>query len=178
MQPPKSTPIPDLGTDPETGQPFEPAKDPLSLDRELTPEEEADWEQLSGTVESTLSENTSEQPGSTDKAGPEPGVFDEKGITQLGELVLLSDRGVECLDMVRILNHSGFNGGEIKRAIAGFWGIQTVSMDEYIREVGALNRIFSQVLDSVRIMESFTRTISGLLNSAGIKEMLVKTGRS
>ena len=167
-----------LGIDPETGRPYEPAKDPLSIDRELTPEEEADWEQLSGTVESSVSENTSEQPGSTVDTGPEPSAFDEKGIQQLGELVLLSDRGVECLDMVRILNHSGFNGGEIKRAITSFWGIQTVSMDEYIREVGALNRIFSQVLDSVRIMESLTRNLSGFLNSIGIKEMVGKAGRS
>ena len=115
----------DLGIDPETGQPFEPAKDPLSIDRELTPEEEADWEQLSGTVESSVSENTSERPGETEGVGPQPSVLDEKSIQRLNELLLRSDRGAECLDMVRILNHSGFNGGEIKRAIAGFWGIQT-----------------------------------------------------
>ena len=115
----------DLGIDPETGQPYEPAKDPLSIDRDLTPEEEADWEQLSRTGEHRLEENTSERPGATDGVGAQPGVLDEKSIQRLNELLLRSDRGAECLDMIRILNHSGFNGGEIKRAIAGFWGIQT-----------------------------------------------------
>ena len=115
-----------LGVDPETGQPFEPAKDPLSLDRDLTPEEEADWEQLSGNGESWPGrKRIGTTGGPTDRPGQEPSAFDEKGITQLGELTLLSDRGVECLDMVRILKHSGFSDGEIKRAITSFWGIQT-----------------------------------------------------
>ena len=91
--------------------------------------------------------------GRDENAGREPDVHWEKNIQRLNELSFRSDRGSECLDMVTILHNSGFNGGEIKRAIARFWGIQGASPEVFIRDTGEFKRIFSEVLDSARIME-------------------------